>query len=152
MLAMRVNFPSLAPADMVATRGTSGEVSLKGFFHGFDDFGDEREGGTVTAGSDFPSAPSWGTRGDRYFRVGGDPFQRFADVFGIFAGEDAAVHVGTGGLRQGVGGVAAGEHGGYAGGAEQGIEIGVRETGGRRRPGRAGPARRLSNRRGNRRG
>src|SRR5439155_17811259 len=54
MPAMRVYLPSVAPVDMVATRGTPGQVMLKTFSMALVTQGRSGEGGT---GTTFPSGP-----------------------------------------------------------------------------------------------
>src|SRR5216683_4512946 len=54
--------------------------------------------------------------------VGEDFDELLTDLLLGVAGEDAAVDVGVGELREGVGSLAGGEHGGDAGGAEDGVE------------------------------
>src|SRR5205807_10065461 len=56
MPAMRVYFPSVAPVDMVGTRGTPGQVLLRVFSMAAVSSGSSGEGGTGTAGTTFPTA------------------------------------------------------------------------------------------------
>src|SRR5205809_2430036 len=55
--AMRVNLPSVAPVDMVATRGTPGRVMLSVFSMALVTSGSNGEGGTGTTGTALPSGP-----------------------------------------------------------------------------------------------
>src|SRR6267378_5050910 len=61
MPAMRVYFPSVAPVDMVATRGTPGQVTFKTFSMACVTSGSSGDGGTGTTGTTFPSGVSCGT-------------------------------------------------------------------------------------------
>ena len=76
-------------------------------------------------GTGWPSAPSCGHQGDGYFWIGSHALEGFAHLLGIFAGENSAIHIGSRGLGQGVGSMAAGQHGGHASGAQQGVVIGL---------------------------
>src|SRR5260370_15848401 len=61
MPAMRAYFPSVAPVDMVATRGTPGQTALKTFSMACVTSGSSGEEGTGTTGTTFPSGASCGT-------------------------------------------------------------------------------------------
>src|SRR5713226_8199700 len=61
MPAMRTYFPSVAPVDMVATRGTPGQRMLKTLSVARVTSGSNGEGGTGTTGTTFPSGASCGT-------------------------------------------------------------------------------------------
>src|SRR5207248_1267567 len=55
MPALRVYLPSVAPVDMVATRGTPGQLIVKILFIAWVSSGSSGEGGTATTGTGFPS-------------------------------------------------------------------------------------------------
>src|SRR3989442_1626564 len=61
MPAMRVYFPSVAPVDIVATRGTPGQAILKVFSMAWVTSGSSGEGGTAAMVTFFPSVVRCGT-------------------------------------------------------------------------------------------
>src|SRR5258707_15400075 len=61
MPAMRVCLPSVAPVDMVATRGTPGQTTLRTFSMACVTSGRSGDGGTGTTGTTFPSGERCGT-------------------------------------------------------------------------------------------
>src|SRR4029077_12255579 len=87
-----------------------------GLIHGLGKFGKEsgrRDGYCGSFGA--VGGVDWDC-GYRDFRIGDYILERGADLVGGFAREDTAVDVCSGGLRERVGSMAAGEHGGYTGG------------------------------------
>src|SRR5215467_11752449 len=61
MPPMRVYFPSVAPVDMVGTKGMPGHILVKVFSMALVTSGSSGEGGTGTTGTTFPSGSACAT-------------------------------------------------------------------------------------------
>src|SRR4029077_2635738 len=96
---------------------------MQSLLHGLDYFGEQRGRRDGNGGDGFAVGAELGDQGDGYFWIGGHALEGFAHVFGIFTGENPAIHIGPRGLRQGVGSMSTGKHGSHASGAQQRVVI-----------------------------